>query len=81
MHYRNQNPLCIISTEINTPHVGDVGTLLHINEKFTMRKLKSYLLSQSFAHNRPSLSISRCISRYEADLVVAVISFISSTTG
>ena len=31
----------------------------------------------SFVLNRPSLSMSRCMSRYEADLVVYVVFFIS----
>ena len=51
--------------------------LLHINGKFTMGKLESSLLSQIIALNRPSLSISRCRSKKEEDLSVAVISFIS----
>ena len=43
--------------------------LLHIDGKFTMGKLKSCLLSQCFALNRPSLSVFMCSLRYEADLV------------
>jgi hypothetical protein len=35
-------------------------------------------MSKSFVLNRPSLSISRYMSRYEEDLVVSVISFISA---
>jgi hypothetical protein len=31
-----------------TPYAGAAGMLLHINGKFTMGKLKSYLLSKSF---------------------------------
>ena len=43
--------------------------LLHINGKFTMGKLKLSLLSfLSFGLNRPSLSISRCRSKFEADV-------------
>ena len=48
------------------------GMLLYLDEKYTMRKLKSSLLSQNFVFNRPSLSISRCRSRYEGDLSVSV---------
>jgi hypothetical protein len=55
--------------------------LLHINGKFTVGRLKSSLLSYSFVLIRSSLSISRCRSRYEADLAVAVVSFISSSKG
>jgi hypothetical protein len=42
--------------------------ILHINGKFTMRKLKS-------------LSFFRCNSRYKADLAVFVLSFILSSFG
>jgi hypothetical protein len=66
----------IVSTE---RYAGAAGLLLHINGKFTMEKLKSSLLSYSFILNHPSLSISRCRSRYEADLSVSVVSFISSS--
>ena len=38
-------------------------------------------MSQSFVLNRHSLSISRCRSRYEADLSVYVVSYISSSIG
>jgi hypothetical protein len=68
-----------INWEIYTPYAGAAGLLLHINGKFTMEKLKSSLLSYSFILNHPSLSISRCRSRYEADLSVSVVSFISSS--
>jgi hypothetical protein len=46
--------------------------LLYINGKFTMGKLKSYLLSECFVLHQPSLSIGGCRSRYEVDLVVYV---------
>jgi hypothetical protein len=46
--------------------------LLHINGNFTMRKMKSSLLSRSFVINR-SWSISRCRSRYGAYLAVSVL--------
>jgi hypothetical protein len=52
----------------------------HIRGKFTMGKLKSSLLS-SFVLNRHSLSISRCRSRYEADLSVSVVSFYFKRNG
>ena len=55
--------------------------LLHINGKFTVGKLKSYCFIVESPFNRPSLSISRCRSRYEADLSVSVVSFISSLMG
>lgn len=41
--------------------------LIHINGKFTMKKLTSFLL-QCFVLSRLSLSISRCKPKYEADL-------------
>jgi hypothetical protein len=50
--------------------------LLHINGKFTMGTVKSSLLG--FFLIRPSLSVSRCRSRYEADLAVDVASFITN---
>ena len=34
-----------INWDIHTPYAGAAGNLLHINGKFTMGKLKSYLLS------------------------------------
>jgi hypothetical protein len=43
--------------EIYTPYAVAAGMLLHTNGKFTMGKLKSPLLSESFVLNRPSLSI------------------------
>jgi hypothetical protein len=58
-----------------------VGIPMGTNSATPMRKLKSSLLSESFVLNRPSLSISRCRSRYEADLSVSVVSFISSSMG
>jgi hypothetical protein len=54
---------------------------LHINGKFKLGKLKSSLLSLSSVLNRHSTSISKCRSRYEADLAVSVVSFISRSTG
>jgi hypothetical protein len=41
--------------------------------------MKSSLLSQVVVLNRYSLSISSCKSKYEADLAVSVVSFISSS--
>jgi hypothetical protein len=55
------------------------GMMLHTIGKFTMGKLKSSLLSESFILNRPSLSISRC--RYETDLAVSMMSFTTSSIG
>ena len=53
--------------------------LLHINGKYTITKLKSSLFSKSVVLNRPLLSISSSRSRYEADISVSVVSFISSS--
>jgi hypothetical protein len=39
------------------------------------------IVKGSLIVNRPSLSISRCRSRYEADVSVSVVSFISSSMG
>jgi hypothetical protein len=50
--------------------------LLHIDELFTMGKLKPPLSSDSFAINRPSLSISRYMSRYKSDLALSAVFFI-----
>ena len=46
-----------------------------------MGKLISSLVSYSCVLNRPSLSISRCTSRYEPDLSLSVVSFISFSMG
>ena len=46
-----------------------------------MGKFKSSLLSLCFAIPRSSLSISRCKSRYETDIVLSVISFNLSSVG
>jgi len=62
-----------------TPYAGAAIMLLHINGTLTMRKLKPSPMSWSFVLNRSVLSISRCGSRYEADL--SVVSFISSSMG
>ena len=79
---RNHKLWNIVSYQRYILHMQDAGgMLLHINRKFTMGKLKSSLLLQSFVLNRPSLSISRCRSRYEADLSVYVVFFISSSMG
>jgi hypothetical protein len=62
--------------------------LLKKNEKklarsfnFTFRYKVDVLSLEINPLNRPSLSISRCRSRYEADLSVSVVSFISSSMG
>ena len=47
---------------------------------FAMGILKSYLLSESYVLNRRSLSISRCRSRYEVDIVVSMVSYIWGST-
>jgi len=67
--------------DINTQYADPAGMLLQINGKFTMGKLKSSPLLSSYVLNRPSLSISGCMSRYEADLYVYMVTFISSSMG
>jgi len=62
-------------------HTGVAVILLYINGKFTMGKLKLSLLSYNFVIKQPSLSITGCRSRYEADIVAFVVSFISSLMG
>ena len=46
-----------------------------------MGKLISCIVSYRFVLNRPSLSISRCKSRYEPNLSLSVVSFISFSMG
>ena len=46
--------------EMHTPYTGTVGMLLYINGKFTMGKLKSFVLSLTFVLNLYWLSISMC---------------------
>jgi hypothetical protein len=70
-----------IRWEIYIPYAGADEMLLHIYGKFTMGKLKLSLLSESFVLIRHPLSMSRCRSRYEGDLSVFVVSFISSSMG
>jgi hypothetical protein len=56
------------------------GMLLRINEKFTIGKLESSVLSSYFVLKRPSLSINRRRTwRYESDLTVPVVLFISNS--
>jgi hypothetical protein len=45
---------------MHTPYTGTVGMLLYINGKFTMGKLKSFVLSLTFVLNLYLLSISMC---------------------
>ena len=54
-----------INWEIYTPYTDAAGMLLHINGKFTMRKLKSSFL--------------RCRPRYKVEISVPVVSFISNS--
>ena len=51
---RNHKLWNIISSEIYiyTPYAGAAGMLLHINGKFTMRKLQSSLLFLTYPHFR-----------------------------
>ena len=49
-----------------------IQMLLHTNGKFRMGKFRSSLLSQCFVLIRPSLSMSRCRSRYEADIYIYI---------
>jgi hypothetical protein len=53
-----------INWEIYTSYAGAAGMLLYMNGKFTMGLLISSLLSYSFVLSHPSLSISRCRSKY-----------------
>ena len=46
--------------------------LLHINDKFTMGKLKIIFLIVKYIFNQPSLSISLCMLMCEADLAISV---------
>ena len=66
---------------MQTPYAGAAGMLLQRKGKLTIGKLKSSRLSYSLVCNLPLMSISRCRSKYEADLVVSVVSFISSSFG
>jgi len=72
---------CWINWEIYTPYSGAAEMFLHINGKFIIEKFKWSPLSYSFVLSWLSLSISRCRSRYEADLAVSVVSFIWSSMG
>ena len=62
-----------INWEIYTPYTGAVRILLHWNGKI---EIISVVVEVCFY--QPPLSISRCMSRYEADIAVSVESFISS---
>ena len=75
---QNRNPSNSVSTENITPYAGAAEIFPYVNGKFTMGILKSSLLSQSFVLNWSSLSITRCRSRYESELAVSVVFFISS---
>ena len=61
-----------------TPYTDAAGMVLHINGKGKMGKLEIISFDVKFQAHRPSLSISICRSRHEADFVVLVVSFISS---
>jgi hypothetical protein len=65
----------IVSTE-RYSGIHLMKVLLHIDELFTMGKLKPPLSSDRFAINRPSLSISRYMSRYKSDLALSAVFFI-----
>jgi len=69
---RNHKLWDIVSTERYILHIfcWNVATY-----KFEVRNGKIVIIS--FVLNRPSLAMSRCRSRYEADLVVYVVFFIS----
>lgn len=56
------------------------ATLYQVNPggKFTMEKLAISFVVKFHSYG-PSISISKCRSRYKADLVVYIVSFISSS--
>jgi hypothetical protein len=61
--------------EMYIPYAGAVRMFIQIKgNHFFCRKV-------SFLTGPLSVSISRCRSRYEADLSVSVVSFISNSTG
>ena len=78
---RNHKVWNIVSTEIYILHMQMLLECCYIKMEFTIGKFKSSLLSYSFVLNSPSLSISRCRTRYEADLSESVVSFISRSVG
>jgi len=49
-----------VNLEIYKTYADAEEILLHINEKFTIEKSKSYLVSQILVLNMPSLSIKMC---------------------
>jgi predicted SnoaL-like aldol condensation-catalyzing enzyme len=53
-----------------TPYTDAAGMVLHINGKGKMGKLEIISFVVKFRAHRPSLSISICRSRHEADFVV-----------
>jgi hypothetical protein len=53
----------------------------HSVESSQWENLNHLFFFVKFVFNCPSLSISRCKSRYEADLYVFVVSFVSSSMG
>ena len=61
-----------INWEMYTPYAGAAGMLLHKNGKFTIGKLNSSLLSNSFLFNRISLSIFICKPIHKTDFNVSV---------
>ena len=69
---RNHKLWNIVSSERYILHMQ---VLLHINVKFTVENLKSSLVLSSIVLIRHSMSISRCWSRYEADISVSVVQY------
>lgn len=55
------------SWEIFISYVGAADMLLHRYGKFTFWKVYSYLVSQNFVFNLPSISRIRCKSKYDAE--------------
>ena len=62
---------------METQYAGAEGMLPHIKVKLTIRNCLSYNLVNSFT--LPSISKYR--SRYEADVIVSVVSFFSNSLG
>ena len=62
-------------------HIQVLLECCYTSMKSSQWEYSNHLLSQKFVLNRSSLSISRCKSKYDADLSLSVVSFISSSLG
>lgn len=63
-----------INLKIYTQYAGAARILLHRNVKFTIRRLKSYMLTLSLVANRPSFSFARCYCRYSRVSILPIFS-------